>query len=152
MSSLSFAFEDPDGTLATSLLTNKTLYAFGTVAMVKKWKQRPPSKKPTTPPSEANTHETAPHPENQATTNTRSTRKPPVQHQGASPKSREDLSLLAYHNAMLPHGDEGLHLRLLLIRGQYSKHSYPIVRSYIGFCTQGGPKWILKKKKKKKHK
>lgn len=49
LSSLSFAFEDPDGTLAASLLTNKTLYAFGTIAIVKKWKQRPPSKKPASP-------------------------------------------------------------------------------------------------------
>jgi hypothetical protein len=56
VSSLSFAFEDPDGSLASSLLTNKTLYIFGATAITKKWKQRPPTKKPlVTPPNDSPT-------------------------------------------------------------------------------------------------
>jgi hypothetical protein len=51
VSSLSFAFEDPDGSLASSLLTNKTLYIFGATAITKRWKQRPPTKKPPVTPS-----------------------------------------------------------------------------------------------------
>jgi hypothetical protein len=51
MSSLSFAFEDPDGSLALKLLSEKELYIFGNVVTIKKWKQKPPQKKPApTPP------------------------------------------------------------------------------------------------------
>jgi hypothetical protein len=49
-SSLVVAFEDPDGTKARALLGAKYLYAFGTRAMLRKWKQRPT---PPTPPSPA---------------------------------------------------------------------------------------------------
>jgi hypothetical protein len=49
-SSLTFAFEDPDGTLAASLLSTKILYAFGAMALVKKWKHKPPTKQPSSPP------------------------------------------------------------------------------------------------------
>jgi hypothetical protein len=57
-SSLSFAFEDPDGTLTTTLSQKKVLYAFGHVITIKKWKQRttpktaaaqPPSTAPNPP-------------------------------------------------------------------------------------------------------
>ncbi|KAI0284174.1 hypothetical protein BC826DRAFT_1109813 [Russula brevipes] len=48
-SSLVMAFEDPDGSLAKSLLAEKHLYAFGARATVKRWKQRPPKSK--NPPS-----------------------------------------------------------------------------------------------------
>ncbi|KAI0284801.1 hypothetical protein BC826DRAFT_1109529 [Russula brevipes] len=48
-SSLVVAFEDPDGSLAKSLLAEKHLYAFGARATVKRWKQRPPKSK--NPPS-----------------------------------------------------------------------------------------------------
>ena len=44
VSSLSFSFEDPDGTRLQTLLSSKVLYAFGHVAVVKRWKVRPPSK------------------------------------------------------------------------------------------------------------
>lgn len=56
VSSLSFAFEDPDGLLITFLLAQKRLYIFGAIAVLKKWKERPPSKKPaeTSPPDHAN--------------------------------------------------------------------------------------------------
>jgi hypothetical protein len=51
VSSLSFAFEDPDSTLAQALLNQKTLFIFGAQAATKKWKQRTPIKKPAeTPP------------------------------------------------------------------------------------------------------
>jgi hypothetical protein len=46
-SSLVAAFEDPDGTVIKTLLTEKHLYAFGARVTVKRWKQRPP--KPKTP-------------------------------------------------------------------------------------------------------
>lgn len=47
VSSLTFAFEDPDGSLAASLIKHKHLYCLGSEVTVKKWKQRPPTKKPT---------------------------------------------------------------------------------------------------------
>jgi hypothetical protein len=46
VSSLSLAFEDPDGSRALAMLKDKTLFAFGQVAVVKKWKQKPPPPKP----------------------------------------------------------------------------------------------------------
>ena len=52
VSSLSFAFEDPDGSLATKLLSEKELYIFGTGVSVKKWKQKPPQKKPMAQPEQ----------------------------------------------------------------------------------------------------
>jgi hypothetical protein len=46
------AFEDPDGTIARALLGAKHLYAFGTRAMLRKWKQRPTQPIPPTPKSD----------------------------------------------------------------------------------------------------
>jgi hypothetical protein len=54
-SSLVVAFEDPDGTKARMLLGAKHLYAFGTRATLRKWKQRPT---PPTPPSPSTTNTT----------------------------------------------------------------------------------------------
>ena len=42
VSSLSLSFEDPDGSRAQALISSKTLFIFGSVAVVKKWKQKPP--------------------------------------------------------------------------------------------------------------
>jgi hypothetical protein len=51
-SSLSFAFEDPDGSNAQHLLRLRTMYAFGHVITVKRWKDTPPKKKnPLKPPT-----------------------------------------------------------------------------------------------------
>lgn len=52
--SLSFAFKDPDGSLAQKLLAKKELYIFGNNATIKKWKQKPLTKKSTPPPTTAN--------------------------------------------------------------------------------------------------
>jgi hypothetical protein len=49
ISSFSVSFEDPDGTSAQTLLRHKTFYAFGHVATVKRWKQSPPKRVPSTP-------------------------------------------------------------------------------------------------------
>ncbi|KAF8483156.1 hypothetical protein F5888DRAFT_1776445 [Russula emetica] len=49
-SSLVMAFEDPDGTKARTLLGAKHLYAFGTRATLRKWKQRPTQPSPPSPP------------------------------------------------------------------------------------------------------
>ena len=46
-SSLSVAFEDPDGSKVKALLTERYLYAFGNRATVKKWKYRPQKPKDT---------------------------------------------------------------------------------------------------------
>jgi hypothetical protein len=46
MSSLTFAFEDPDSTRAATLLADKVLYISGATATAKRWKQRPPTKMP----------------------------------------------------------------------------------------------------------
>jgi hypothetical protein len=71
VSSLSFAFEDPNGSLATKLLSEKELYIFGTNATIKKWKQKPPTKKPTQPlPEQANPQNPIPPPETTATSKT----------------------------------------------------------------------------------
>jgi hypothetical protein len=51
LSSLSVSFEDPDGTCAQNLLRHRTLYAFGHVITVKRWKQSPPKSKPNTNPA-----------------------------------------------------------------------------------------------------
>jgi hypothetical protein len=48
-SSLSVSFEDPDGTGAQTLLRLRTLYAFGHVITVKRWKQTPPKRAPSNP-------------------------------------------------------------------------------------------------------
>lgn len=48
---LSVSFEDPNGTSAQNLLCHCTLYAFGHVIMVKRWKQSPPKCKTTTNPA-----------------------------------------------------------------------------------------------------
>jgi hypothetical protein len=49
-SSLSFAFQDPDGTGAQRLLQQRTLFAFGHVATLKKWKETQPKRnKPLVP-------------------------------------------------------------------------------------------------------
>ncbi|KAI0257005.1 hypothetical protein BJV78DRAFT_836 [Lactifluus subvellereus] len=48
-SSLSVSFEDPDGTSAQTLLRHRTLYAFGHVITVKRWKQSPPKRARKTP-------------------------------------------------------------------------------------------------------
>jgi hypothetical protein len=48
ISSLSVSFEDPDGTSAQHLLRLRTLYAFGHVVTIKRWKQTPPKRKPST--------------------------------------------------------------------------------------------------------
>ncbi|KAH9174379.1 hypothetical protein EDB89DRAFT_1952586 [Lactarius sanguifluus] len=42
VSSLVVAFEDPDGTVARSLLAGKVLFIFGSCATLRKWKQRQP--------------------------------------------------------------------------------------------------------------
>ena len=42
-SSLVFAFEDPDGTLAPSLIAARHLFCFGARVMVRRWRQPPPS-------------------------------------------------------------------------------------------------------------
>ena len=42
--SLSISFEDPDSTNAQTLLRQRTLYAFGHVITVKRWKQTPPNR------------------------------------------------------------------------------------------------------------
>ena len=44
VSSLSVAFEDPDGTKSKALLAEQHLYIFGTRATVKKWKYRQQNK------------------------------------------------------------------------------------------------------------
>lgn len=49
ISSLSFSFEDPDGTSAQTLLRHRTLYAFGHVITVKRWKNSPPKRVPSIP-------------------------------------------------------------------------------------------------------
>ncbi|KAF8496117.1 hypothetical protein F5888DRAFT_1907381 [Russula emetica] len=51
-SSLTFSFEDPNGTVAQALLHTRQLYAFGHVGLIKRWKQKPPPPKraPATPP------------------------------------------------------------------------------------------------------
>lgn len=41
VSSLTFSFEDPDGTRLKALLASKALYTFGHVAVVKRWKVYP---------------------------------------------------------------------------------------------------------------
>ncbi|KAL1687832.1 hypothetical protein GGG16DRAFT_61292 [Schizophyllum commune] len=46
-SSLTFAFEDPDGTLLRQVLASGPLFAFGAVARAKRWKSKP--RKPTPP-------------------------------------------------------------------------------------------------------
>ena len=69
MSSLSFAFEDLDGSLTLKLLSEKELYIFGNVATIKKWKQKPPQKKPAPTPPLPEAHppnSTQPIPETQA--------------------------------------------------------------------------------------
>jgi len=48
-SSLSFAFEDPDGSQLKSLLTSRQLYLLGTRAKVKRWKNSPPPESTITP-------------------------------------------------------------------------------------------------------
>jgi hypothetical protein len=48
-SSLSVSFEDPDGTGTQNLLRHRTLYAFGRVITVKRWKQTPPKRAPSKP-------------------------------------------------------------------------------------------------------
>ncbi|KAF8264202.1 hypothetical protein EI94DRAFT_1806084 [Lactarius quietus] len=40
-SSLVLAFEDPDGEMLRRLLAQRTLYAFGSVGELKRWKQKP---------------------------------------------------------------------------------------------------------------
>jgi len=42
-SSLVLAYEDPDGSITQSLLSQRHLYAFGAQCKVKKWRQPPPS-------------------------------------------------------------------------------------------------------------
>jgi hypothetical protein len=54
--SLVVAFEDPDGTKARALLGAKHLYAFGTCATLRKWKQRSTPPTPSSP-STTNTTE-----------------------------------------------------------------------------------------------
>ncbi|KAH9032400.1 hypothetical protein EDB83DRAFT_2652276 [Lactarius deliciosus] len=39
-----FAFEDPDSTVASGLLANRTLYAFGCAGSIKRWKAKPRAK------------------------------------------------------------------------------------------------------------
>ncbi|KAH9046399.1 hypothetical protein EDB83DRAFT_2523397 [Lactarius deliciosus] len=43
-SSVVFAFEDPDGSVASGLLANQTLYAFGCAGSLKHWKVKPRAK------------------------------------------------------------------------------------------------------------
>jgi hypothetical protein len=85
VSSLSFAFEDPDGSLAANLLSEKELYLFGATAAIKKWKQKPPQKKPDQTPSSANTPNmpTQSHPEQQATPK-------PTHKSGPTPNTRSN--------------------------------------------------------------
>ena len=79
VSSLSFAFEDPDGSLAKKLLSEKELYIFGTSATVKKWKQKTPPKKPTQPPPAEAAPQTHTHqPDTQAPGRTQSSRRAPI--------------------------------------------------------------------------
>jgi hypothetical protein len=52
-SSLSFAFQDPDGSGAQRLLQLRTLFAFGHVMTLKRWKETPPKKRNT--PNQPNT-------------------------------------------------------------------------------------------------
>ena len=42
-SSLVFAFEDPDGSIAPSLIAARHLFCFGARVMVRCWRQPPPS-------------------------------------------------------------------------------------------------------------
>src|SRR6266446_10742625 len=44
ISSLVVSFEDPDGTSAQALLHQRTLYAFGNIITIKRWKQTPPKR------------------------------------------------------------------------------------------------------------
>ncbi|KAI0298912.1 hypothetical protein BC826DRAFT_997319 [Russula brevipes] len=60
-SSLVAAFEDPDGTVIKTLLTEKHLYAFGARVTVKRWKQRPPKPKTLLPLPTARTPSPPPH-------------------------------------------------------------------------------------------
>ena len=49
ISSFSVSFKDPDSTSAQTLLHHRTFYAFRHVATVKRWKQSPPKRVPSTP-------------------------------------------------------------------------------------------------------
>ena len=51
-SSLVMAFEDPDSNIARVLLEAKHLYAFGTYATLRKWKQHPTPPTPSSPASD----------------------------------------------------------------------------------------------------
>ena len=62
VSSLSFAFEDPDGSQLAHLLSIKELNIFGTSATIKKWKQKPPQKKPEATPCMLNPTAATPAP------------------------------------------------------------------------------------------
>lgn len=56
VSSLSFSFEDPDGTVAQQLLRARTMFAFGHVITIKRWQSTPPKKdKPKKPQTETQT-------------------------------------------------------------------------------------------------
>jgi hypothetical protein len=89
MYSLSFAFEDPDGSLALKLLSEKELYILGSVATIKKWKQKPPKAKPTQTPSDANTQtefpQLQPRPEQLATPR-------PTRKTGPTPNTRSNTA------------------------------------------------------------
>ena len=50
-SSLVFAFEDPDNTIASSLIAARHLFCFGARAVVRRWRQPPPSKRQRAPAS-----------------------------------------------------------------------------------------------------
>ena len=45
-SSLVVAFEDPDGTIAPSLIATRHFFCFGARVTVRRWRQPPPSKRP----------------------------------------------------------------------------------------------------------
>ncbi|KAH9019632.1 hypothetical protein EDB85DRAFT_1896559 [Lactarius pseudohatsudake] len=60
VSSLVVAFEDPDSSVACSLLAGKVLFLFGNCATIRKWKQRPSPCKPKT-----NSTPNAPNPPSQ---------------------------------------------------------------------------------------
>jgi hypothetical protein len=76
ISSLSVSFEDPDSTSAQNLLHHRTLFAFGHVVTIKRWRQTSPKRVPS--------KKTAPH-----------TKPPPAQ--GLNPPADSGSQPTLYH-------------------------------------------------------
>jgi hypothetical protein len=70
-SSLTFSFEDLDGTGAQALLQTKQLFAFGQMGIVKRWKQKPPPPKRVTPAPPSTPKPASLHPSTPATPSAR---------------------------------------------------------------------------------